>query len=133
MNAATRRDYGQSMSTLDALLARNVRQIRVAMGMTQEEFAEVMEMTQANISRLESAAGFKRMKTLDSALKGAGADPMDLFNKPGEPAADPIMTEIRQLLVDVGPDAREAVLSMLRTISAAQGGSSTQGRRQASR
>lgn len=110
-------DYLAPMPTLDAILSENIRQIREAMKMTQEEFAEAMGTSQAHISRLETGENFKRMRMLGEQLFHAGADPLDLLRVDGSLKADPVLAEIRRLLLEVSPDARESILGLLRHLS----------------
>ncbi len=118
-------DYLQKMPDLDMVLARNVRLIREALKMTQEEFADALGVTQGGVSRMETGESFSRFKKLDEQLRQAGADPKDLLlaSERGR-ATDAVSARIHELLLSADPDVREMILQMLERLVV---GSKTQG------
>ncbi len=110
-------NYLASMPDLDMVLAENVRAIRIALGMTQEEFAEAMSVSQGAVSRMESGESFRRFKKLADQVRRAGGDPGDLLRPGAFGPADALSAEIRELLPKVDADVREMVLAMLRRLA----------------
>lgn len=117
--------YELPMASLDDLLAQNFRAIRRAMGLTQEDMADAMGVTQPTVSSMEGRQGWRRFRRVDEQLRRAGADPLDLLD--GSTPADAITAEIRRLLPLVDSDAREVVLAMLRQLARTDVPEQTQG------
>lgn len=72
-------------SPLDVLLARNVREIRHSLDMTQAEFAAAIGEAGLNgpsrISELELAKNSLTLKTLYRLANCLGVDPLDLLRR----------------------------------------------------
>lgn len=106
------------MIDLSLILANNFRQIRIACGGTQNVFAEMVGLTQAQISRLESGQSFSRMGKLGEQLAEAGANPLDLLHQAGP--VDLRSAEIRRLMAAADEQTLEIVLLILRKNAASQ-------------
>lgn len=65
---------------IDVILSLSA--IRDAIGMTQEDFATELSMSQENVSRIERATGVK-MSTIQRVAKTAGAKPELVALMPG--------------------------------------------------
>lgn len=90
---------------------QRLREIRRALGMTQEQFAEAGGVSQQTVSQFErglAGAAF----TIMGAIKDAGGDPMDLWRD--APAADATVAEIRELLPGAPASLLAAILMLLR-------------------
>lgn len=62
------------------ILARNLRRLRLAKGMTQEELADAAGLRQALISELESGKVDVRLDTLQRLASALGTRPADLLD-----------------------------------------------------
>ncbi len=63
------------------LVGRNVRRIRLAKGLTQEQFADVSGFTQQYISGLESGQRNPTVVSLFELAQALGVDPADLLKR----------------------------------------------------
>lgn len=100
------------MADLSKVLGGNFSRIRRSVGGTQEVFAEMMGLTQAQVSRLERGESFSRMRKLGDQLARAGANPMDLLHQAGP--VDIRRAEVRKLLGEVDDETVQIVLQILR-------------------
>jgi transcriptional regulator with XRE-family HTH domain len=63
------------------LVGRNVRRIRLAKGLTQEQFADVSGFTQQYISGLESGQRNPTVVSLFELAQALGVEPVDLLKR----------------------------------------------------
>lgn len=63
------------------LVGRNVRRIRLAKGLTQEQFADVSGFTQQYISGLESGQRNPTVVSLFELAQALGVDPAELLKR----------------------------------------------------
>jgi transcriptional regulator with XRE-family HTH domain len=75
-----------------ALVARNIRRLRVQRGLSQESLAADAEIDRAYMSRLERATDNPTLRVLEQITNALGVDIAELFvrPKPGEPAPRPL-------------------------------------------
>lgn len=60
--------------------ARNLKEVRKAKGMTQEDLADKTGLTLSQIARIETARVNTTIATVNVLLKALGAEANDLFN-----------------------------------------------------
>lgn len=109
--------YGEGMDDIGVLLGRALRSIRKRVAGTQERWEERTGMSQTYLSDLENGKAWGALRNVASALERAGVDPIDLLRE-AIPAEDPEMAEVLDLWRSVGPDEREAMLTLMRTVAA---------------
>jgi transcriptional regulator with XRE-family HTH domain len=63
------------------LLARNVRRLRDAKGLSQEKLAELADLRQAHVSEIESGLTNLTLDNLQVLAVALGVRPMDLLNE----------------------------------------------------
>jgi transcriptional regulator with XRE-family HTH domain len=63
------------------VLARNVRRLREAKGLSQEKIAELAGLRQAHVSEIESGLTNLTLDNLQSLALALGVRPMDLLNE----------------------------------------------------
>jgi transcriptional regulator with XRE-family HTH domain len=63
------------------VLARNVRRLREAKGLSQEKLAELADMRQAHVSEIESGLTNLTLDNLQALAVALGVRPMDLLNE----------------------------------------------------
>jgi transcriptional regulator with XRE-family HTH domain len=75
-----------------ALVARNIRRLRVANGLSQEALAVDAEIDRTYVSRLERGLENPTVAVLERIAKALSADIEELFRVPraGEPAPRPL-------------------------------------------
>lgn len=105
---------GRMAQTIAKQLSGNLRAIREALGMTQDEFAEAAGVSQAHISRLENAKGWVSIQATADAIARAGGEPCDLLRAPEAPVLTPELREIADLVQQVDDGTRAIVLAILR-------------------
>jgi transcriptional regulator with XRE-family HTH domain len=62
------------------VLARNVRRLREAKGLSQEKLAELADLRQAHVSEIESGLTNLTLDNLQALAAALGARPMDLLD-----------------------------------------------------
>jgi transcriptional regulator with XRE-family HTH domain len=62
------------------VLARNVRRLRTAKGLSQEHLAGLTELRQAHVSEIESGLANLTLDRIQSLATALGVRPMDLLN-----------------------------------------------------
>ncbi len=70
---------GRDGSAIRAVLARNVRRLRLARGLSQEALAADAGLHQGLISEIENEAANPELDTLGRIATALGARPHDLF------------------------------------------------------
>ncbi len=70
---------GRDGSAIRAVLARNVRRLRLARGLSQEALAADAGLHQGLISEIENEAANPELDTLGRIATALGARPRDLF------------------------------------------------------
>ena len=63
------------------VLARNVRRLREAKGLSQEKLAELADLRQAHVSEIESGLTNLTLDNLQSLAVALDVRPMDLLNE----------------------------------------------------
>jgi transcriptional regulator with XRE-family HTH domain len=63
------------------VLARNVRRLREAKGLSQEKLAELADMRQAHVSEIESGLTNLTLDNLQALAVALGVRPMELLNE----------------------------------------------------
>lgn len=64
-----------------SVLARNVRRLREARGLSQEKLAELADFRQAHVSEIESGLTNLTLDNLQALAVALGVRPMDLLNE----------------------------------------------------
>jgi transcriptional regulator with XRE-family HTH domain len=72
---------GRDGSAIRAVLARNVRRLRLARGLSQEALAADAGLHQGLISEIEHEAANPELDTLGQLATALGARPRDLFEE----------------------------------------------------
>ena len=98
-------------------IGKNIREGRQQLGLTQEQFAEIVELSVQSLSALENGAQFARMGTYYKIAEAltlplGSLFAMQLFQ---DCALD---EQLRLLLYDFETDEKKALLDIIRTIKA---------------
>jgi transcriptional regulator with XRE-family HTH domain len=70
---------------LQRTVGRNLRAYREAQGLSQEAFADVLEVHRTYMGGVERGERNLTLKSLERMAKRLGLDPMALLEQPGEP------------------------------------------------
>ena len=97
--------------SLDQILAANFKLLRKEHAGTQGVFADMLGLTQAQVSRLESGMSFSRMRKLGEALAAAGVEPIDLLGR--DQALDYRRRAITRMLASADDETIDILLSII--------------------
>lgn len=103
---------GMAASDTSVQIGARLRQLRLREGLTQEEMADRLRMSQPQVSRLESGGAWTSVAKVIDAILAAGFDPMVLLSDdPGLSAEElALLKAVRRL----DPEQRRALLVFLR-------------------
>ena len=73
----------KDISNLQKVIAANVRQRRLRMGLSQEEFADLCGYHRTYIGSIERSERNITVSTLEALAKSLGVDPIDLLREHG--------------------------------------------------
>ena len=101
------------------LLGERVKKFRKLRGFTQEQFAEMIDITPRNLSRIESGASFVSAETLDRILTALNIEAEVLFSYEHLKESKELMSEIYCYLDKIKQDSRqlEKAYRLLRLLS----------------
>ena len=74
-----RKDEKLPISPLSRAIGSNLRRVREALDLTQDEMAAKSGRSQSSYSSLERGEAFSQMDRLDREIRRAGGDPMDIL------------------------------------------------------
>lgn len=101
---------------LSAIVARRVREIRLAAGLTQVQLAERMRIAPGEVSRLEAGRRSPNLDTLEKLGAALGVDPSELLVRHGLTTARDEMAEIAGLVRGQSEDVRRRVVAVVRAM-----------------
>ena len=78
--------FPQRDRTATTLLAANVRRLRLAKKMTQDDLAAVLGVEQQTVSLIENARANPAILLVDAIASALGAEMVDLFAPPTDPS-----------------------------------------------
>lgn len=89
-------------------LGNRIKNFRTKKGYTQEQFCEIINLDQSNLSNIENGKTFPDMVTLHSIIKKAGIEPNHLFGYSDDNGVKytPIDYELFDLIVKLSKDTK---------------------------
>lgn len=82
-------------------LGEKVKRIRKNRGLTQEELAEMIDISSRNLSNIEVGANFPKSETLEKILKALNITTQDLFENDYLRESDALLEDINEYLEQV--------------------------------
>ena len=86
---------------IKSLLGRKIKQYRILKGISQEKFAELLNISQRTLSGIECGNNFLTSKTLDKMLEVLKISPDELFYveylKPSKELLQEIISDIKSI------------------------------------
>ncbi len=79
-------------------LGEKIRRIRKQRGLTQEQLAEMIDITSRNLSNIELGISFPKSETLEKILKSLRITTQDLFANEHIKSNQELLEEIHKLL-----------------------------------
>jgi transcriptional regulator with XRE-family HTH domain len=103
---------GRKIQNLAAVVGGNISRRRKAMGMTQTELAEKLDMGGDSLSRIEKGVVAPRFQRLEEMAKVLDCSVADLFRKDSEPLGIKLGT-VEDMLKPLPPDAQEDIICLM--------------------
>lgn len=85
-------------------LGEKIKRIRKSRGLTQEELAEMIDISSRNLSNIEVGANFPKSETLEKILKALNISTQDLFENDYLRESDELLADIGEYLNRVKDD-----------------------------
>lgn len=85
-------------------LGEKIRRMRKNRGLTQEELAEMIDISSRNLSNIEVGANFPKSETLEKILKALNISTQDLFENDYLRESDELLADIAEYLNRVKDD-----------------------------
>ena len=98
------------------LLGKRIKEIRKERGLTQEEFAEMINISQRTLSGIEIGKNFLTSQTLDRILEVFDMQPDDLFKLKNLRSANELKKDIISILDNMPEDKIRIVYSVIEGI-----------------
>lgn len=89
-------------------LGSRIKTFRTKKGYTQEQFCEIINLDQSNLSNIENGKAFPDIVTLHSIIRNAGIEPNYLFGYTDDDGVKytPLDYEIIDLIVKLSKDTK---------------------------
>ena len=95
----------QDRLDIKILLGKRIKELRIKKGFTQEYLAELINVGQRNLSKIECGNNFVTSETLNNIVKAFNIEPEELFNfnhnKDKEILKKELLTAINNETVDI--------------------------------
>lgn len=101
---------------LSAVVARRVREVRLAAGISQVQLAERMKVAPGEISRLETGRRSPNLETIEKLGAALGVEPASLLARREAPHAVTAAEEIAVLLRDQPDETRSRIVAAIRAL-----------------
>ena len=100
-------------------VARNLRKLRAARDLTQEQLADLTGVAAAQISRIETGARNTTLATLEALSTGLGCSLVELVgtSRPAQPVAESETATVIARYGALGAVERAAVLELMRALA----------------
>ena len=98
------------------LLGKRIKEIRKEHGLTQEEFAEMINISQRTLSGIEVGKNFLTSQTLDKILEVFEMQPDDLFKLKNLRSAKELKKEITKALENMSEHKIRVIYSIVDAI-----------------
>ena len=98
------------------LLGKRIKELRKERGLTQEEFSELINISQRTLSGIESGKNFLTSQTLDKILEIFKIAPDDIFKLKSLRASDELKKEIIATVKTLSDDKVRVVYSVIESL-----------------
>jgi len=99
------------------IIGENVREGRKRLGLTQEQFAEVLGISVQSISAMENGTQFSYMDTYCKVSEALGIPLYSVF-MPQQTSKDDLDMQIRSFFIECDADEKRAMLKIMEVIKA---------------
>lgn len=104
------------MSATSDLLGERIRELRKFRGLTQEQLAELIEVEQKHVSRLELGKSFPTIERLEKIAEALGVPLRDFFDYVHLSDTDTRAKSIEEMLKCLNDDDQKIAYKILRDV-----------------
>ena len=113
---------GERMENTKVLLGARIKEIRKARGLTQEKLAEMIEVEQKHVSRIESGKNFPTIDRLEKMAAALNVPIMGFFDFLHLEEDDEVVVNLEAMLMELDGNSRKIAYRLIKaTIKALKG------------
>jgi transcriptional regulator with XRE-family HTH domain len=105
---------GEFMENTKALLGARIREIRKARGLTQEQLAEMIDVEQKHVSRIESGKNYPSIDLLEKMAAALKVPLMGFFDFMHMQDVDESAVNLEKMLLELDRDSRKIAYRLIR-------------------
>lgn len=105
---------GERMENTKALLGARIREIRKARGLTQEQLAEMVDVEQKHVSRIESGKNYPTIDRLEKMAAALEVPLMGFFDFMHLQDVDESALNLEKMLLELDRDSRKIAYRLIR-------------------
>jgi len=110
------------MENTKVLLGARIKEIRKARGLTQEKLAEMIEVEQKHVSRIESGKNFPTIDRLEKMAAALNVPMMGFFDFLHLEEDDEVVVNLEAMLMELDGNSRKIAYRLIKaTIKALKG------------
>ncbi|RQW84529.1 MAG: XRE family transcriptional regulator [Geobacter sp.] len=102
------------MENTKALLGARIREIRKARGLTQEQLAEMIDVEQKHVSRIESGKNYPSIDLLEKMAAALKVPLMGFFDFMHMQDVDESAVNLEKMLLELDRDSRKIAYRLIR-------------------
>lgn len=102
------------MENTKALLGARIREIRKARGLTQEQLAEMIDVEQKHVSRIESGKNYPSIDLLEKMAAALKVPLMGFFDFMHLQDDDESAVDLEKMLLELDRDSRKIAYRLIR-------------------
>lgn len=102
------------MENTKALLGARIREIRKARGLTQEQLAEMIDVEQKHVSRIESGKNYPTIDRLEKMAAALKVPLMGFFDFMHLQDDDESAVDLEKMLLELDRDSRKIAYRLIR-------------------
>lgn len=104
------------MEDIKKLLGKRIKELRLKKGLSQEQLAELVDIAERNISKIECGTNFIRADKISKFSRALEVSPNELFNFEHLKAKDNLLEEIINILNE-NPEKITDIYKVVRAIT----------------
>lgn len=105
---------GERMENTKELLGARIKEIRKARGLTQEQLAEMIDVEQKHVSRIESGKNFPTIDRLEKIAAALNVPLMGFFDFLHLEEADAGVVDLEAMLMELDGNSRKIAYRLIR-------------------
>lgn len=105
---------GERMENMKVLLGARIREIRKARGLTQEQLAEMIDVEQKHVSRIESGKNYPTIDRLEKMAAALNVPLMGFFEFMHLQDDDESAVNLEKMLLELDRDSRKVAYRVIK-------------------